>query len=58
MNRLLPLGFIAAAALTITGCGQADQATARSTVTVKLPPAQPAAAKPGFSDASETGFQP
>jgi len=58
MIRLFTVGMIAAAAVAISSCEQADQATSRSTVTVKLPPAQPATPKPGFSSASEPGFQP
>jgi hypothetical protein len=58
MTRLFSVGAIAAATLAISGCEQADRATSRSTVTVKLPPAQPATPKPGFSSASEPGFQP
>jgi hypothetical protein len=58
MIRIFSVGMIAATGLVISGCGQADLATSRSTVTVKLPPAQPATPRPGFSNASEPGFQP
>jgi len=43
------LALLAASLAPLIGCDRPDPAEPSSTVRMKLPPAQPAEAKPGFS---------
>lgn len=48
----LPMTMVAA---LLMGCGEARQPNPAKTVTVKLPPAKPAAVEPGFTSDVQPG---
>jgi hypothetical protein len=48
-SRTLALGLLAASTAALMGCEDATASRPSSSVRMKLPPAQPAEAKPGFS---------
>ena len=49
------LALAIAATALLAGCGEARSPNPAKTVTVKLPPAKPAAAQPGFTSAVQPG---
>ena len=55
LSRRAALPLTIAATALLTGCGEARRPNPARTVTLKLPPAKPAAVEPGFSSAVQPG---
>ena len=49
LSALTALAIATVAAALLAGCGEVGQPNPTRTVTVKLPPAKPAAVEPGFT---------